>query len=127
MRDEVDELLHQDEGEGLDEDDDINAAVARIEDHEEALVDAGPDEPPFEAFQVRGAIDDGNGVVPLDELLRVQFGRGDPQPHAMVLDEPGLPHRRRGEFVCRSCYLVKNKRLLADGTKLLCRDCAEAA
>jgi hypothetical protein len=124
MRDEVDELLHQDEADGLDEDDDIDAVVARIEDHEAALEDAGPEEEPPETVLL---VDDEDGVVPLDEVLRVQSGRGDPCAHTLVMDEPGLPHRRRSEFVCRSCYLVKSKRLLADAKKLLCRDCVEAA
>jgi hypothetical protein len=39
--------------------------------------------------------------------------------------EPGsrIPPRRPGEFVCRSCFLVKHPSQLADTERILCADC----
>ena len=31
--------------------------------------------------------------------------------------------KRPGEFVCQSCFLVKHPSQLADGKRMLCRDC----
>jgi hypothetical protein len=31
---------------------------------------------------------------------------------------------REGEFVCRSCFLVKRTAQLANRKKMICRDCA---
>ena len=31
--------------------------------------------------------------------------------------------KQPGEFVCRSCFLVKSETQLADGARMLCRDC----
>ena len=31
--------------------------------------------------------------------------------------------KQPGEFVCRSCFLVKSESQLADPTRMLCRDC----
>jgi hypothetical protein len=31
--------------------------------------------------------------------------------------------KQPGEFVCRSCFLVKSETQLADETRMLCRDC----
>jgi hypothetical protein len=31
--------------------------------------------------------------------------------------------KQPGEFVCRSCFLVKSESQLADATRVLCRDC----
>jgi hypothetical protein len=31
--------------------------------------------------------------------------------------------KQPGEFVCRSCFLVKSRTQLADKKHLLCRDC----
>ena len=39
--------------------------------------------------------------------------------------EPGsrIPPKRPGEFVCRSCFLVKHPSQLADPERMLCSDC----
>ena len=39
--------------------------------------------------------------------------------------EPGsrIPPKRPGEFVCRSCFLVKHPSQLADPERMLCADC----
>jgi hypothetical protein len=39
--------------------------------------------------------------------------------------EPGsrIPPKRPGEFVCRSCFLVKHPSQLADNDRVLCTDC----
>ncbi|HEX6382958.1 MAG TPA: DUF4193 family protein [Acidimicrobiia bacterium] len=34
-----------------------------------------------------------------------------------------MPPKRPGEFVCRSCFLVKHPSQLADPERMLCSDC----
>jgi hypothetical protein len=133
MRDEVDDLLHQEEAEEPTRADDLGAAVARLEDHEAALEDAASDDDGVAdtaSADGEGADDDGDdddGPIPLNEVLRIQFSRGrDHHLHSLAPDEDRPPGRRRGEFVCRSCFLVRRRSLLAEGRRLVCRDCAEA-
>jgi hypothetical protein len=47
-----------------------------------------------------------------------------PEPEDRTADgvERVLP-KQPGEFVCRSCFLVKHPNQLADRKKMLCRDC----
>ena len=39
-------------------------------------------------------------------------------------EEDEAPARRNGEFVCTSCFLVKNETQLAVRSRKVCRDCA---
>lgn len=45
---------------------------------------------------------------------------GDPE---VATDGTKIPPRRPGEFVCQSCFLVKNGNQLADADSRLCVDC----
>ncbi len=71
---------------------------------------------------------------PLDVLLleRTSSGRLDEDEYEDEDDadtderaEPGsrIPPKRPGEFVCRSCFLVKHPSQLADAERVLCSDC----
>lgn len=78
--------------------------------------------------------------VGLDELLRQQwggvalFGPDGTEEEAEEEEVPGrrrrmvavagVPGRRPDEFVCRSCFLVKHLRLLADRERQICEDCS---
>lgn len=130
MRDEVDELLHQDEADEPAGADDLSAAVARVEAHEAVLDDAGPDDAGVDdggAVEGDEGAGDDDGPIPLNEVLRVQFSEGgDRHLHALAPDDDRPPGRRRGEFVCRSCFLVQKRSLMAEGRRRVCRDCAEA-
>lgn len=96
--------------------DDLDADV--IEDDVEVADDFEEDEPAPAEDEVE--------IVPLatfddtdeddDELLVVADDEGD--------DEDEQDAVKEGEFVCRSCFLVKGPSQLADAKNLLCRDCA---
>ena len=63
----------------------------------------------------------------LKERLVVEEPEDDedtPEPEDRTGDgvERVLP-KQPGEFVCRSCFLVKHPNQLADRKKMLCRDC----
>jgi hypothetical protein len=63
----------------------------------------------------------------LKERLVVEEPEDDedtPEPEDRTADgvERVLP-KQPGEFVCRSCFLVKHPNQLADRKKMLCRDC----
>jgi hypothetical protein len=72
---------------------------------------------------------------PLDVLLleRTSSGLLDEEDYDEEDDDaegddradPGsrIPPKRPGEFVCRSCFLVKHPSQLADAERLLCADC----
>ena len=64
----------------------------------------------------------------LKERLVVVDDEEDEEEEAPDSEERGegslrvLP-KQPGEFVCRSCFLVKSQTQLADKKRLLCRDC----
>ena len=66
--------------------------------------------------------------VILKERLVVADDEDDEEEEAPDSEERGegslrvLP-KQPGEFVCRSCFLVKSQTQLADKKRLLCRDC----
>src|SRR5947209_19031937 len=72
---------------------------------------------------------------PLDVLLLERTSSGlldedeyDEEDDDTDTDEradPGsrIPPKRPGEFVCRSCFLVKHPSQLADSERVLCTDC----
>ena len=65
--------------------------------------------------------DDDADVVVVEE---VEDDEETPEPEDRTGDgvERVLP-KQPGEFVCRSCFLVKHPNQLADRKKMLCRDC----
>ena len=78
-------------------------------------------------------IDDDDVEASLDVILKERLVVEDDEEDEDE-DEPGdaeergdgnrrvLP-KQPGEFVCRSCFLVKNESQLADEARMLCRDC----
>lgn len=68
MRDEIDDLFHEDELDG-EELEDLNAAVTRAEDHEEAAADAR------RRRLARVPWRDPDVAVPVDEFIKVHHGR----------------------------------------------------
>ena len=77
-------------------------------------------------------IDDDDVEAGLDVILKERLVVDDEEDEDE--DEPGdaedrgdgnlrvLP-KQPGEFVCRSCFLVKSESQLANATNMLCRDC----
>ena len=75
--------------------------------------------------------DDEDVEASLDTILKERLVVGEveddedtPEPEDRSGDgvERVLP-KQPGEFVCRSCFLVKHPNQLADRKKMLCRDC----
>jgi len=75
--------------------------------------------------------DDEDVEASLDTILKerlvveeVEDDEEAPEPEDRSGDgvERVLP-KQPGEFVCRSCFLVKHPNQLADRKKMLCRDC----
>jgi hypothetical protein len=75
--------------------------------------------------------DDEDVEASLDTILKerlvveeVEDDEDVPEPEDRTGDgvERVLP-KQPGEFVCRSCFLVKHPNQLADRKKMLCRDC----
>jgi hypothetical protein len=82
-------------------------------------------------------VEEGLDLVLLDRLALVDLDGADsddedapgPRPalHLMRTDTVELGDvvpRRTGEFVCRSCFLVRTRAQLVDVTALVCRDCS---
>jgi len=118
-----------------DDDDDADVAVAVVE---EDLVDIDPKVPTKAAAAGEEAEeeeeeepDDEDVEASLDTILKerlvveeVEDDEDAPEPEDRSGDgvERVLP-KQPGEFVCRSCFLVKHPNQLADRKKMLCRDC----
>ncbi|HVC68012.1 MAG TPA: DUF4193 family protein [Acidimicrobiales bacterium] len=140
IEDDLDELAEDDdliaEDPLLDEDDDDVVAVIEVEEVE-------PDVPTGTAKAVAKAAgeetdeeeeeepDDEDVEASLDTILKerlvveeVEDDEEAPEPEDRSGDgvERVLP-KQPGEFVCRSCFLVKHGNQLADKKKMLCRDC----
>ncbi len=76
-------------------------------------------------------LDDDDVEASLDVILKERLVVGDEDvddEEVVDVDDRGdgstrvLP-KQPGEFVCRSCFLVKSETQLADKRKMLCRDC----
>src|SRR5277367_370115 len=135
----VDDDLIAEDGLALpDEDDDADVAVVE----EEAEVAEVADVPEVVAKVATKAgeeseedeeeePDDEDVEASLDTILKerlvveeVEDDEDTPEPEDRTGDgvERVLP-KQPGEFVCRSCFLVKHPNQLADRKKMLCRDC----
>ncbi len=121
--DEPDELVVDD-----DDDDELGVSTDLLDDEDEdadepapvaAKVDEDEDE---DEDEVEASLD-----VILKERLVVEEVEDDEEDLAEVDErsdgvERVLP-KQPGEFVCRSCFLVKHPSQLADSARMLCRDC----
>jgi Domain of unknown function (DUF4193) len=142
---ELDELVDDDliaeDALALPDDDDEDADVVAVEDDEEVVVEipevaakaaakpaaAGEESDEEEEEEP----DDEDVEASLDTILKerlvveeVADDEDMPEPEDRTADgvERVLP-KQPGEFVCRSCFLVKHPNQLADRKKMLCRDC----
>ena len=144
-----DELIEEDLEE-LADDDDLIAEDPLLDDDDDGVVaviaveeDVEPDVPTGTAKAVAKAAgeetdddeeeepDDEDVEASLDTILKerlvveeVEDDEETPEPEDRSGDgvERVLP-KQPGEFVCRSCFLVKHGNQLADKKKMLCRDC----
>jgi hypothetical protein len=132
-----DDDLIADDPLAIDDDDDDAVAVIEIDPVEEAEVTAGTAKAVAKAAgeetddDEEEEPDDEDVEASLDTILKerlvveeVEDDEETPEPEDRTGDgvERVLP-KQPGEFVCRSCFLVKHSNQLADKKKMLCRDC----
>jgi len=90
-------------------------------------VELEPEEPE-EVEEVEAALDEllrerlaGEAAVEYDEE-----GEGAGERGLIVATAEEKPRPRApDEFVCRSCFLIKHRRQLADAARWICKDCAD--
>lgn len=116
----------------LDDEDDI--LVGDVEAVVEEAEGEGDDEED-ESLDLEEDVHPDDVEEPLDVLLLERTSSGlldedeyDEDEEDTDIDEraePGsrIPPKRPGEFVCRSCFLVKHPSQLADNDRVLCADC----
>jgi hypothetical protein len=122
-------------------DDDDDAEIVAVEEEDEVPVAVIP-EPGTKVVKAAAAgeesdeedeeePDDEDVEASLDTILKERLvveepedDEDTPEPEDRTADgvERVLP-KQPGEFVCRSCFLVKHPNQLADRKKMLCRDC----
>jgi hypothetical protein len=143
--DDIEDLEDEDDEFGSDMDvDDVDID----EDDEDVVVVVGEESDDAEEEAGEGEGEDEDDVVdleeelhpddveePLDVLLLERTSSGlldedeydeeDDDSEADDRSDPGsrIPPKRPGEFVCRSCFLVKHPSQLADAERMLCSDC----
>ena len=146
----LDEVELEEADEAIDEEQDEEAAELAIEEEElgeDALAEDGGEEDGagvrtkarvVTAEEDEDDEEDEEAEADLDVILRERMGGGpaeDGEEAEEELEEDEAPtllatateeYRPRGanEFVCRSCFLVKDRRQLADPVNAICVDCA---
>jgi len=144
IEEDLDELADDDDliaEDGLAIADDDDAEIVAVEEDEEVAVPVIP-EPGTKVVKAATAgeesedeeeeePDDEDVEASLDTILKERLvveepedDEDTPEPEDRTADgvERVLP-KQPGEFVCRSCFLVKHPNQLADRKKMLCRDC----
>lgn len=124
LDEDLDEVLEDGDDEELDDD-----VVADLDDDDEDSLEIPVAQPGAEEDD--DVILDADDVeASLDEILKERLvvddtddenESSDPDPIGDGLDQV-LP-KQADEFVCRSCFLVKSFKQLADKKRELCRDC----
>jgi Domain of unknown function (DUF4193) len=126
----VDEVEIEDDDVELD-DEEVELEAVEIEVEEEvAVVDDEDDEfadeaeadealDELEAEELELLEDEVSESILVDEVAELRAIRREEL--TMDLDAHAV---REGEFVCRSCFLVKRTAQLANRKKMICRDCA---
>ena len=143
IEEDLDELADDDDliaEDGLAIADDDDAEIVAVEVDEEVAVIPEPGTKPVKAATAAGEDsddedeeepDDEDVEASLDTILKERLvveepedDEDTPEPEDRTADgvERVLP-KQPGEFVCRSCFLVKHPNQLADRKKMLCRDC----
>jgi len=135
--DDIEDLDEEDEfGSDIDVEDvdDDDVLVGEDSDDVATLEDEAEDEED-EVVDLEEELHPDDVEEPLDVLLleRTSSGLLDEEEYDEDEDDsesddrsdPGsrIPPKRPGEFVCRSCFLVKHPSQLADAGRMLCADC----
>ena len=130
LDDEIDDDLDGDLVEVLDDEIDGDDDIVADDDNDEDATDA-PTPAKVVEEEEDDVIDADEVEASLDVILKERLVVEDEPEDDEVpeVDDRGEGHERvlpkqDGEFVCNSCFLVKNANQLANKKKGLCRDCA---
>jgi hypothetical protein len=125
----------------LDEDDlesdDLEDEDLELTDDDDSIVVVAEDEEDDEALDLEEELHPDDVEEPLDVLLlertastaidededEIEDEEEDVEAEDRAEGGGRILPRRPGEFVCRSCFLVKHPSQLADADRQLCRDC----
>jgi hypothetical protein len=137
--DDIEDLEEEDEfGSDMDVDDvdvDDEDVLVGEDSDDVATVDEEAEDEEDEVVDLEEELHPDDVEEPLDVLLleRTSSGLLDEEEYDEDEDDsegddradPGsrIPPKRPGEFVCRSCFLVKHPSQLADAERMLCSDC----
>ncbi|MEW6473686.1 MAG: DUF4193 family protein [Actinomycetota bacterium] len=107
----------------VEDSDDVGTLDEEAEDEEDEVVDLEeelhPDdvEEPLDVLLLERT---SSGLLDEDE-----YDEDEDDSEADDRSDPSsrIPPKRPGEFVCRSCFLVKHPSQLADAERMLCSDC----
>lgn len=132
---EDDELIEEDPLVVADEDEDADAEAVVDDSEEEPVAEPTPARPTGKAEESddeeEDEPDDEDVEASLDTILKERLVVEEPEDDEETVEvddrsadalERVLP-KQPGEFVCRSCFLVKHPNQLADAKHQLCRDC----
>lgn len=99
----------------------VEEDVAVVDDEDDEFAEAEADEAldELEAEELELLEDEVSESILVDEVAELRAIRREEL--TMDLDAHAV---REGEFVCRSCFLVKRTAQLANRKKMICRDCA---
>ena len=129
---ELEEHLALQEGEGLDPDADLDDDDDDLDDEENGEPEPGLDDDddddekdegtveldPLEVEEMEAVEANEPATMLVDEASEIKAFRREEM--ALDLDSEG---RRKDEFVCRSCFLVRNVVQLANKRRKICIDC----
>ena len=114
---------------------DVEDDVLVGDDSDDVVVDEEAEDEEDEVVDLEEELHPDDVEEPLDVLLLERTSSGlldedeyeeeDDDSEADDRADPGsrIPPKRPGEFVCRSCFLVKHPSQLADPERMLCSDC----
>jgi hypothetical protein len=99
----------------------VEEEVAVVDEEDDEFAEAEADEAldELEAEELELLEDEVSESILVDEVAELRAIRREEL--TMDLDAHAV---REGEFVCRSCFLVKRTAQLANRKKMICRDCA---
>jgi hypothetical protein len=123
-----------DEDEEFSEDLDEEDLLVEEDEETESLEEAEAEDEEDETLDLEEELHPDDVEEPLDVLLMERTaGLLDEEDYEEDEDDADtdertelgsrIPPKRPGEFVCRSCFLVKHPSQLADSERLFCRDC----
>jgi hypothetical protein len=137
--DDIEDLDEDEFGSDIDVDDvdvdDVDDEDVLVDDSDDVVVEDEAEDEEDEVVDLEEELHPDDVEEPLDVLLLERTSSGlldedeydedEDDSEADDRSDPAsrIPPKRPGEFVCRSCFLVKHPSQLADAERMLCADC----